>query len=115
MKDFTEQEKNWAVVKHIASLADIHCPDLGVEHQSTPALEIIEEAIKFAKDEAYSLGRTEREEEMKEIIKDMRDRFSAIFLCPGSYPHDHSHCMYGTNRKEVLDDLLSHLSSGSNE
>ena len=40
-----EKEKSWAVVKHIAELANKHCPDLGEKHDATPAIEVIKQFL----------------------------------------------------------------------
>ena len=62
MNHKSRKKKEWAVIKHIAELADKHCPDLGVKHDARPALEVIENYLT-------EIDRTARSEERERIIE----------------------------------------------
>jgi len=65
--------EDWAVIKHIAELADKHCPDLGTKHDARPALEVIESYIQQSKEE-------ERDIICCELLKDKKSHYYAIEL-----------------------------------
>lgn len=57
----TQMEKDWAFIKHLAQVADEHCPDSGIAHQAEPAIEFIEKFISQQRKE-------EREKVIDEFI-----------------------------------------------
>lgn len=56
-----EEKKDYAVIKHIAELADKYCPDLGTNHQATPAIDVINRFLTSAMQRAYEVGLDERD------------------------------------------------------
>lgn len=111
-----EEKKDYAVIKHIAEIADKHCPDLGVEHQATPAIDIINRFVTTAMQRAYEAGKEERDTYWKERVRKIKEKVERVRLdvdvikCDCGEPYKDSDLDLSVGELEqALDTLLDNL------